>query len=142
MYDLIFLILEIWTFFQPSLNSSIFGVTAFWYRLAFLLVGYINCRNDVKNYHFLYLWIHCCIFWYKLAGDSLYDSVVRFRIPDLPAFALECLPNRNSLVYRELYGIGHEASTIFRGTLRYEGMTFVWLLGYSILKANDQNLIA
>ncbi|GMY36530.1 alpha-aminoadipic semialdehyde synthase isoform X1 [Fagus crenata] len=54
-------------------------------------------------------------------GDSLYDSAVRLRIPDLPAFALECLPNRNSLVYGELYGIGHEASTIFRGTLRYEG---------------------
>lgn len=56
------------------------------------------------------------------AGDDLYDSAARFRIPDLPAFALECLPNRNSLVYGDLYGIGNEASTIFRGTLRYEGM--------------------
>lgn len=56
-------------------------------------------------------------------GDSLYDSAVRFRIPELPAFALECLPNRNSLTYGELYGIGHEASTIFRGTLRYEGFS-------------------
>ncbi|KAK3213308.1 hypothetical protein Dsin_018014 [Dipteronia sinensis] len=54
-------------------------------------------------------------------GDSLYDSAVRLRMPDLPAFALECLPNRNSLIYGDLYGIGHEASTIFRGTLRYEG---------------------
>ncbi|KAM7513485.1 hypothetical protein LguiA_003068 [Lonicera macranthoides] len=54
-------------------------------------------------------------------GDSLYDSATKLRIPDLPAFALECLPNRNSLVYGDLYGIGHEASTIFRGTLRYEG---------------------
>ncbi|GAV73991.1 AlaDh_PNT_C domain-containing protein/Saccharop_dh domain-containing protein/Saccharop_dh_N domain-containing protein/AlaDh_PNT_N domain-containing protein [Cephalotus follicularis] len=57
----------------------------------------------------------------QVDGDSLYGSAVRVRIPDLPAFALECLPNRNSLVYGELYGIGHEASTIFRGTLRYEG---------------------
>ncbi|MBA0568185.1 hypothetical protein Golob_005694 [Gossypium lobatum] len=47
-------------------------------------------------------------------GDDLYDSAGRFRIPDLPAFALECLPNRNSLTYGDLYGIGHEASTIFR----------------------------
>ncbi|XP_024028450.1 alpha-aminoadipic semialdehyde synthase isoform X1 [Morus notabilis] len=54
-------------------------------------------------------------------GENLYDSAVRFRIPDLPAFALECLPNRNSLVYGDLYGIADEASTIFRGTLRYEG---------------------
>lgn len=50
-----------------------------------------------------------------------------FRIPDLPAFALEILPNRNSLVYGDLYGIDHEASTIFRGTLRYEGMTYLWI---------------
>ncbi|KAA8534721.1 hypothetical protein F0562_029837 [Nyssa sinensis] len=56
-------------------------------------------------------------------GDRLYDSAVRFRIPSLPAFALEVLPNRNSLVYGDLYGIGREASTIFRGTLRYEGFS-------------------
>ncbi|KAK9948183.1 hypothetical protein M0R45_003770 [Rubus argutus] len=54
-------------------------------------------------------------------GKNLYDSAVKHRIPDLPAFALECLPNRNSLVYGDLYGIGKEAATVFRGTLRYEG---------------------
>ncbi|CAL5199116.1 unnamed protein product [Lathyrus oleraceus] len=54
-------------------------------------------------------------------GDNLYDSAAKLRLPDFPAFALECLPNRNSLLYRDLYGIGSEASTIFRGTLRYEG---------------------
>ncbi|PSS02071.1 Saccharopine dehydrogenase, partial [Actinidia chinensis var. chinensis] len=56
-------------------------------------------------------------------GNDLYDSAVRLRIAELPAFALECLPNRNSLVYGDLYGIGHEALTIFRGTLRYEGFS-------------------
>lgn len=56
-------------------------------------------------------------------GNKLYDSAVSFRIPDLPAFALECLPNRNSLVYGDLYGINVEASTIFRATLRYEGFS-------------------
>ncbi|XP_058216338.1 alpha-aminoadipic semialdehyde synthase isoform X2 [Rhododendron vialii] len=56
-------------------------------------------------------------------GNDLYGSAVRFRVPDLPAFALECLPNRNSLTYGDLYGIGHEASSIFRGTLRYEGFS-------------------
>lgn len=55
-------------------------------------------------------------------GEQLYDSASRTRLPDLPAFALECLPNRNSLLYGDLYGIQNEASTIFRGTLRYEGM--------------------
>ncbi|PON49418.1 Hopanoid-associated sugar epimerase [Parasponia andersonii] len=58
-------------------------------------------------------------------GKDLYDSAVRLRLPDLPAFALECLPNRNSLVYGDLYGIANEASTIFRGTLRYEGKIYI-----------------
>ncbi|KAI4379957.1 hypothetical protein MLD38_006193 [Melastoma candidum] len=56
-------------------------------------------------------------------GDKLYESAVRFRISELPAFALECLPNRNSLIYGDLYGISNEASTVFRGTLRYEGFS-------------------
>ncbi|KAL0558596.1 hypothetical protein IC582_003173 [Cucumis melo] len=61
----------------------------------------------------------------KVEGKDLYDSAVRLRLPDLPAFALECIPNRNSLIYGDVYGIGHEASTIFRGTLRYEGFSEV-----------------
>ena len=32
---------------------------------------------------------------------------------------LECLPNRDSLVYKELYGL-RDATTVFRGTLRYQ----------------------
>lgn len=58
-------------------------------------------------------------------GDHLYDSASKIRLADLPAFALECLPNRNSLLYGELYGIENEASTVFRGTLRYEGFSGV-----------------
>ncbi|XP_038879308.1 alpha-aminoadipic semialdehyde synthase isoform X1 [Benincasa hispida] len=61
----------------------------------------------------------------KVEGKDLYDSAVRLRLPDLPAFALECIPNRNSLIYGDVYGIGHEALTIFRGTLRYEGFSKV-----------------
>ncbi|MBL4871493.1 MAG: saccharopine dehydrogenase NADP-binding domain-containing protein [Robiginitomaculum sp.] len=33
---------------------------------------------------------------------------------------LECYPNRNSLTYQDVYGIG-EAKNILRGTLRYQG---------------------
>ncbi|XP_027072191.1 alpha-aminoadipic semialdehyde synthase isoform X1 [Coffea arabica] len=61
----------------------------------------------------------------RVNGDHLYDSASRIRLADLPAFALECLPNRNSLLYGELYGIENEASTVFRGTLRYEGFSGV-----------------
>lgn len=59
----------------------------------------------------------------NISGDGLYDSAVAFRLPDFPAFALEVLPNRNSLVYGDIYKIGDEATTIFRGTLRYEGFS-------------------
>jgi hypothetical protein len=75
-----------------------------------------------------------CKIWCKRAGDQLYDSASRLRIPNLPAFALECLPNRNSLLYGDLYGIENEASTIFRGTLRYEGMISFLALNYVNLR--------
>ena len=69
----------------------------------------------------------------KHVGDSLYDSAVKFRLPDFPAFALEVLPNRNSLIYGDIYKISDEASRIFRGTLRYEGMLVILLLRFIIL---------
>lgn len=75
------------------------------------------------------------------AGDDLYDSATRFCIPDLPAFALECLPNRNSLVYGDLYGIGNEASTIFRGTLRYEGTYCLKIFAMILLHLNSDIVI-
>ncbi|KAJ0772296.1 putative saccharopine dehydrogenase (NAD(+), L-glutamate-forming) [Helianthus annuus] len=59
--------------------------------------------------------------WYELSGDKIYESATKFRLHDFPAFALEVLPNRNSLIYGDLYGIQDEALTIFRGTLRYQG---------------------
>lgn len=59
----------------------------------------------------------------KVAGEDLYDSATCLRLPHLPAFALERLPNRDSLIYGDLYGIANEASTIFRATLRYEGFS-------------------
>lgn len=37
-----------------------------------------------------------------------------------PALKLECLPNRNSLLYEKKYGIPH-AENLFRGTLRFSG---------------------
>ncbi|KAH9652965.1 alpha-aminoadipic semialdehyde synthase [Citrus sinensis] len=53
----------------------------------------------------------------QVDGDSLYDSAEKFRIADLPAFALECLPNRNSLVANPLMvrtGFGEIMGTLGR----------------------------
>lgn len=38
----------------------------------------------------------------------------------LPGFALEGYPNRDSTIYKDLYGI-NTANTIIRGTLRFKG---------------------
>jgi alpha-aminoadipic semialdehyde synthase len=38
----------------------------------------------------------------------------------LPGFALEGYPNRDSIIYKDLYGIP-EAKTVIRGSLRYVG---------------------
>jgi hypothetical protein len=54
-------------------------------------------------------------------GPALFSSAERFKLPHLPALALERLPNRDSLIYGDLYGITGEVETLFRATLRYEG---------------------
>lgn len=86
------------------------------YKFSWSPAGAIRAGRNSAVYKFRGETIH-------VDGNELYDSAMRFRIPDLPAFALECLPNRNSLVYGDLYGISHEACTIFRATLRYEGFS-------------------
>eukprot|EP00249_Psilotum_nudum_P019538 c27304_g1_i1 orf=257-3433(+) len=85
----------------------------------------------------------------EVSGEDLFSSAIPFRLPNFPAFALERLPNRNSLMYGELYGISNEASTIFRATLRYEGfskiMNCLAKLGYfstvvhPMLKENESS---
>ncbi|XP_045114585.1 alpha-aminoadipic semialdehyde synthase, mitochondrial-like [Portunus trituberculatus] len=44
----------------------------------------------------------------------------------LPGFNLEGFPNRDSTIYKDLYGIP-EASTLLRGTLRFEGFSEICL---------------
>ena len=39
-----------------------------------------------------------------------------------PTMNLECLPNRDSFIYRELYDIP-DADTVFRGTIRFKGFS-------------------
>lgn len=41
--------------------------------------------------------------------------------PLAQVFSLEVLPNRDALAYLENYGISHDATTCFRGTLRFSG---------------------
>lgn len=52
------------------------------------------------------------------AGGTLMDRAMDMDF--LTGFNLEGIPNRDSTVYRDLYGI-HSADTVLRGTLRYKG---------------------
>jgi alpha-aminoadipic semialdehyde synthase len=59
----------------------------------------------------------------EIDGCELLKSASPFVVdawPHLPP--LECLPNRDSLVYEQAYNITN-ASTVFRGTLRYHGFS-------------------
>ncbi|URE42381.1 Alanine dehydrogenase/PNT, N-terminal domain [Musa troglodytarum] len=86
------------------------------YKFSWNPAGALRTGQNSATYKYLGEIVH-------VDGNELYDSAMRFRIPELPAFALECLPNRNSLLYGDLYHITNEASTIFRATLRYEGFS-------------------
>jgi alpha-aminoadipic semialdehyde synthase len=59
----------------------------------------------------------------EVPGEKLFAAALPVRLRSTPAFALERLPNRDSLKYGDLYGISKEASTIFRATLRYQGFS-------------------
>mmetsp|Transcript_9982 Transcript_9982/g.11474 ORF Transcript_9982/g.11474 Transcript_9982/m.11474 type:complete len:839 (+) Transcript_9982:406-2922(+) len=58
----------------------------------------------------------------QVAGKDLLKNAKPFRMYQMPSFALEHLPNRNSVAYGHTYGIS-DAETIYRGTLRYEGFS-------------------
>lgn len=86
------------------------------YKFSWSPAGAIRAGKNPAVYKFLGEVVH-------VDGSKLFDSAKRLRLPELPAFALEHLPNRNSLMYGDLYGISKEASTVYRSTLRYEGFS-------------------
>jgi saccharopine dehydrogenase-like NADP-dependent oxidoreductase len=58
----------------------------------------------------------------NVSGMELFKKSQKLNI--FPAFALEGVPNRNSLAYADEYNI-QSAETVFRGTLRYNGFSEV-----------------
>jgi len=57
----------------------------------------------------------------EVKGSLLLQSAAPF-LDEWTDLQLECLPNRDSLHYEEVYGI-HGADSLFRGTLRYRGFS-------------------
>lgn len=57
----------------------------------------------------------------EVHGDELLHTAAPF-VENWSELHLECLPNRDSLVYETVYGI-EDTESIFRGTLRYRGFS-------------------
>ena len=70
---------------------------------------------------------------YEVDGSRLLQSTFK-DVPIYPGFALEGLPNRNSLSYVDEYKLGSldNLDTMFRGTLRYK-VCHSWLVFHEIL---------
>jgi len=73
-----------------------------------------------------------------IAGTELMDWARPIKISGLD---LECYPNRNSLNYRDVYGIG-DAQNLLRGTLRYEGFCQILALAKTLglMETNEDKL--
>jgi alpha-aminoadipic semialdehyde synthase len=86
----------------------------FQYKFSWNPRGVIRaCQNDAR-----YRWeeqIH------EVHGSELLRSAAPF-VEAWPDLSLECIPNRDSLVYESAYNIC-DAQTIFRGTLRFRGFS-------------------
>jgi len=66
----------------------------------------------------------------NISGMELFKKSQKLNI--FPAFALEGVPNRNSLAYAEEYNI-QNAETVFRGTLRYNVKTRRYLVRVELI---------
>ncbi|GAY37557.1 hypothetical protein CUMW_029940 [Citrus unshiu] len=75
----------------------------------------------------------------QVDGDSLYDSAEKFRIADLPAFALECLPNRFGEIMGTLGRIGFFSAEAHPVLKQGSGPTFRMFL-CEILKMDSQKM--
>lgn len=73
-----------------------------------------------------------------MVNDSRYVDEINF----LPGFSFEGIANRDSVMYKQLYGIP-EASTVFRGTLRYGGFcnTMKGLIKLGLIDPNPHPLL-
>ncbi len=69
-----------------------------------------------------------------VAGKDLMDRAVPITIAGLE---LECYPNRNSVTYRDIYGIG-EVQNLLRGTLRYQGFCQILALAKTLDLMNTE----
>ncbi|HRD01085.1 MAG TPA: saccharopine dehydrogenase C-terminal domain-containing protein [Candidatus Saccharicenans sp.] len=90
----------------PEASTNPFGYKFSWSPRGVLLAGRNEARYLKDGQEVV------------IPADELFDHFELVEIPDLGQF--EAYPNRNSVIYREIYDIP-EVRSILRGTLRYSG---------------------
>lgn len=91
----------------PEANDNPFGYKFSWAPKGVLLASRNGARYWLDN-HVV-----------EIEPKRLFRDMHLLHVPGAGDF--EVYPNRDSLQYREIYGLGDEARAIFRGTLRYLG---------------------
>lgn len=93
----------------PEANSNPYGYKFSWSPRGVLLAGRNEARYLKDGQEII------------IPAEELFDHFELVEIPGLGQF--EAYPNRNSVIYRQIYDIP-EVQTIIRGTLRYPGWCF------------------
>ena len=109
----------------PEANTNPWGYKFSWSPRGVIMAG----KNNAK-----YLMNKELI---EVPGTELFDHHWLIQVPGFGE--LETYPNRNSIPYREIYGI-EDTDTIFRGTLRYPGWSFTMKKIVELCLLDDEKL--
>jgi saccharopine dehydrogenase (NADP+, L-glutamate forming) len=91
----------------PEANDNPFGYKFSWTPRGVLLASRNGARYWDDNHEVV------------VPPERLFRDMHLLHVPGAGDF--EAYPNRDSLEYREIYGLGDEVRSVFRGTLRYIG---------------------
>jgi saccharopine dehydrogenase-like NADP-dependent oxidoreductase len=91
----------------PEANDNPFGYKFSWAPRGVLLAS----RNGARYWRDNHV--------VEVAPERLFRDMHLLNVPDAGDF--EAYPNRDSLEYRDIYRLGDEVRSVFRGTLRYIG---------------------
>jgi saccharopine dehydrogenase (NADP+, L-glutamate forming)/spermidine synthase len=91
----------------PEANNNPFGYKFSWAPRGVLLAS-LNGARYWRDNHIV-----------EVPAERLFRDMHLLQVPGAGDF--EAYPNRDSLEYRDIYNLGDEVRTVFRGTLRYIG---------------------
>ncbi len=91
----------------PEANDNPYGYKFSWAPRGVLMASRNGARYWRDNHEVV------------VSPERLFRDMHLLRVPGAGVY--EAYPNRDSMEYREIYGLGDEVRSVFRGTLRYIG---------------------